>query len=157
MFGSNVVIIVMQTTRLTVRLCSSYCPNSKKCRFFTQKKGVYYHETSTCHTGTKWAIETSYLNRFRLGSMCARQLWFNMTIETMFTKETRLTRRNVQTKITLWNSFWLTVCSYHVTYAFQSEYTLYLSQHQGTPCSKQARNLNSRFIVDSLRSAYVTW
>ena len=42
----------------------------------------------------------------------------------------------------------LTVCSYHVTYAFQSESTLYCCQGtpecpgcQGTPCSKQARNL----------------
>ena len=37
-----------------------------------------------------------------------------------------------------------TVCSYHVTYAFQSESTLYphsLPECQGTPCSKQARNL----------------
>ena len=32
----------------------------------------------------------------------------------------------------------LTLCSYHVTYLFQSEITLQLPECQGTPCSKQA-------------------
>ena len=36
----------------------------------------------------------------------------------------------------------LTVCSYHVAYAFQSESTLNSwPECQGTRCSKQARNL----------------
>ena len=44
--------------------------------------------------------------------------------------------------------FFLTVCSYHVPYAFQSESTLYscLNVKEGTPCSKQARNLNLKWV-----------
>ena len=39
----------------------------------------------------------------------------------------------------------LTVCSYHATYEFQSESTLYiLPKCQGTPCSKQAGYLKSQ-------------
>ena len=36
----------------------------------------------------------------------------------------------------------LSVCSYHVTYVFQSECTLYSCLNlRGTPCSKQGGNL----------------
>ena len=41
----------------------------------------------------------------------------------------------------------LTLCSCHVTYAFQSQSTLYsLPECQGTPCSKQARNLKFKWL-----------
>ena len=40
----------------------------------------------------------------------------------------------------------LTVCYYHVTYKFQSESTIYgLPECQGTPCSKQAPYLKSKW------------
>ena len=41
---------------------------------------------------------------------------------------------------------YLSVCSYHATYAFQSESTLWLPECQGTPCSKQARNLKFKWL-----------
>ena len=40
----------------------------------------------------------------------------------------------------------LTVCYYHVTYDFESDYTVYsLAECQGTPCSKEARYLNLKW------------
>ena len=40
----------------------------------------------------------------------------------------------------------VTVCSCHFTYAFQKESTLLLPESQGTPCSKQARNLKFKWL-----------
>ena len=46
-----------------------------------------------------------------------------------------------------WLGWLLTVCSYHVTYVFQSESTLYSSLNvKGTPYSKQARNLKFKWL-----------
>ena len=39
----------------------------------------------------------------------------------------------------------LTLCSYYVTYAFQSESSL--NECQGTPCSKQAQNLKFELLT----------
>ena len=45
-----------------------------------------------------------------------------------------------------WNFFPLTVCSYHVIYAFQSESTLYSCLNVKDPFSKQARNLKFKWL-----------
>ena len=45
----------------------------------------------------------------------------------------------------------MTVYSCHVTYAFQSQSTLYsLLECHGTPCSKQARNLKFKLLQQDL-------
>ena len=70
-------------------------------------------------SSTKLTMETLYLNRFRLESIRFCQLWFNMAVKTRFTYETRFCTSqsyvfigwNVQTRIILQNSFWLTLIS----------------------------------------------
>ena len=59
--------------------------------------------------------------------------------------EQRLTVRISHSQFAICKAFWQfvneSVCSYHVTYTFQSESRLYLLECQGTPCLKQARYL----------------